>query len=217
MLAVSVLLIDDHELLAQTLALALRAEGLVVEAPPVTSPEAVLAAAERVHPDLVLLDLDLGAMGSGVSLVAPLLALGAEVVILSGATDALRLAEGIEAGASAWVSKAAPFPQLLGAVRAAAGGAGLLSATERSDLLVALQRRRAEERARLAPFERLTPRERQVLAALVAGRPAEGIAKDLVVSLATVRSQIRSLLLKLGVHSQLAAVAMARCAGWPGG
>ena len=49
------------------------------------------------------------------------------------------------------------------------------------------------------------------------GRPAEGIAKDLVVSLATVRSQIRSLLLKLGVHSQLAAVAMARCAGWPGG
>jgi DNA-binding NarL/FixJ family response regulator len=53
-----------------------------------------------------------------------------------------------------------------------------------------------------------------VLAGLLAGEPAEAIAHRSYVSLATVRSQIRAILLKLGVNSQLAAVAMAREAGW---
>ena len=49
----------------------------------------------------------------------------------------------------------------------------------------------------------------------MAGESAETIAEQVVVSLTTVRSQIRAILLKLGVNSQLAAVALAREAGWP--
>jgi DNA-binding NarL/FixJ family response regulator len=191
---------------------------MVVAIAPVTSPQAVVSAAALARPDLILLYLDLGAgAGSGVALVEPLRALGARVVILTGALSRLRVAEAVEAGAVGWVSKAAPLPALLRAVRAAAAGIPLLPAHERSALLVELARHRAEQRSRFAPFERLTPRERQVLAALVRGRSADGIAEDLVVSIATVRSQIRAVLLKLGVHSQLAAVALARHAGWPGG
>lgn len=65
-----------------------------------------------------------------------------------------------------------------------------------------------------ADFERLAPRERDVLAALPEGQPAERIAVDAVVSVTTVRTRIRSVLTKLGANSQLAAVAKARRAGW---
>lgn len=53
-----------------------------------------------------------------------------------------------------------------------------------------------------------------MLAALCAGQSADPIASESVVSMATVRSQIHSLLQKLGVHSQIGAVAAARQAGW---
>jgi DNA-binding NarL/FixJ family response regulator len=63
--------------------------------------------------------------------------------------------------------------------------------------------------ARYVALMQLTASERRVLYFLTTGRAAQDIAKELVVSLATVRSHIRSILRKLGVRSQLAAVAMA--------
>ena len=59
----------------------------------------------------------------------------------------------------------------------------------------------------------LTSSERRVLYFLTVGRSAQEIADELVVSLATVRSHIRSVLRKLGVRSQLAAVAVANSRG----
>ena len=56
----------------------------------------------------------------------------------------------------------------------------------------------------------LTAREREVLDGLVAGKRAAAIAEESVVSLATVRAQIRAILAKLGVSSQLEAVALVR-------
>jgi DNA-binding NarL/FixJ family response regulator len=67
---------------------------------------------------------------------------------------------------------------------------------------------------RFAGFERLTPRERQVLVALMSGSTAQEISKASYVSVPTVRSQIRSILSKLGVSSQLAAVVLAYRSGW---
>lgn len=64
-------------------------------------------------------------------------------------------------------------------------------------------------------FGRLTAREKHVLLRLIEGLSADAVARESVVSVATVRSQIRSVLAKLGVHSQLEAVALARRVGWP--
>ena len=63
---------------------------------------------------------------------------------------------------------------------------------------------------RLSPFLILTPREQWVLAELMEGRTGDAIAKANWIALSTVRSQIKSILQKLGVNSQLAAVALAR-------
>ena len=63
-------------------------------------------------------------------------------------------------------------------------------------------------------FATLTDRESVVLAELLEGHCAEEIAKAAFLSISTIRSQIKSILQKLGVNSQLAAVALARRAGW---
>ena len=73
---------------------------------------------------------------------------------------------------------------------------------------------RAARSKDLAPFKTLTPRERAVLAALAQGQRAETIAAAAFLSEATVRSQIRGVLAKLGVNSQLEAVALAWTVGW---
>ena len=71
---------------------------------------------------------------------------------------------------------------------------------------------------RIIPFRRLdwlSARERVVLIHMMHGRSACDIAALDYVTVSTVRSQIRSILMKLGVSSQLAAVAHAYAACWP--
>ena len=209
------LIVEDHELLSGTLVLALRQRGLQVEA--VTGPDAavVVARAAQLAPVLVLLDLDLGpALGDGVDLVRPLVDAGARVVIMSGDTNRARLGACVEAGASGVVSKASKFDDLVEAVEHSAQGGQLLREDERQSLLAELRASRRATQQRLAPFATLSPREQAVLARLMAGESAETIAERSYVSLATVRSQIRAVLQKLNVNSQLAAVALAREAGW---
>lgn len=214
-MATRVLIVEDHALLAQSLTVALQADGLTVERCQDLDGGAILASAERFSPAVVLLDLDIGGeLGDSLSLIAPLQALGARVVMLTGVTDRRRLAACVEAGAIGLVSKAEPFDRLIDGVREAVELGTLLSPGQRDQLLDELRRQRREDRERLAVFQTLTTREQQVLDALMDGRPAETIASDWVVSVATVRSQIRSLLQKLGVNSQLAAVALARKADW---
>lgn len=88
------------------------------------------------------------------------------------------------------------------------------SPSQRRELQAVLAERRNRLAELRAPFDQLTPREEVVLAGLVRGLSAPCIADEAMVSAATVRTQIRSILLKLGVHSQLAAVSLARRARW---
>ena len=211
-----VLLIEDHGLLADSLQFALQAEGLDASKLPPTEPEAVLAQAQEAQPDIVLLDLDLGwGDKDGTDMVRPLREIGATVVMLTGVTDRARLGACLEAGAVGIISKALPFDQVLDAVREAVELGSLTTPAQRDALLDELRRQRLEDRKRREPFERLTPREQSVLAGLVEGKSAEMIAHESFVSLATVRSQIRAILQKLQVGSQLEAVAVARRNNWP--
>ena len=144
----------------------------------------------------------------------PLTQLGARVLVVSGTADRLRLAETVEKGAVGFLSKTVPFEQLLRAVLDVVAQRPVLSTARRYELMTDLRSARATRSKELAPFKTLTPKERAVLSALAQGQRAETIATDSVVSSATVRSQIRSLLAKLGVNSQLEAVALAWTVGW---
>jgi DNA-binding NarL/FixJ family response regulator len=215
--AARVLVIDDHALLAETLAAELRHAGCAVAAVRGTTAAAVLAAVDDFGPDVALLDLYLdSAGGTSLPMIAPLVDRGVEVLVLTGATDELVLAQCIEAGAAAVLSKAAHFDVLLTTVIDAAHHHRVQPMAEHAEMLVRLRQAREAEWARLGPFQRLTPGESAVLVGLIEGRTAAEIAEQRTVSLATVRSQIRAILVKLDVTSQLAAVALAHRAGWTG-
>ncbi len=213
-----ILIVEDHELLAQILVHALQREGLYADGIETNSVEEVIETARRFEPTVVLLDADLGhPIGSGLPLIGPLTELGASIVILTGGTDRLVHAELVQAGAVGVVTKDQPFPVLLRALEDVTQQGSLLGSDERHSLIAELRMQRLEERTRLAPFERLTPRERQVLHGILDGLRAAEIADRSFVSVDTVRSQIRAILVKLGVSSQLAAAALARQAGWDAG
>lgn len=211
---VSVLIVEDHALLAQTLVIALNAEGCRAHVAELIGPAHLLQQVRTHRPGVVLLDLDLGALGDGVDLVQPLTALGARVLVVSGTTDRLRLAETLELGAVGFLSKQEPFEQLLSTILAVAAQRPVLSTALRYQLMAELRTARTARSKDLAPFTALTPKERVVLSAMTQGQRAEAIAAVAVVSQATVRTQIRGVLAKLGVTSQLEAVALAWTVGW---
>ncbi|MGH9068195.1 MAG: response regulator transcription factor [Acidimicrobiales bacterium] len=206
-----VLLVEDHSLLAESLRICLAGEGYEVEVAPVGSREEVVAAARRLMPDAVLLDASLGhPIGDGLSLVEPLCRTGAAVVVVSGTTEPARVAACIEAGAAGFVSKSRPLDELVAVVADAVARLPLMADEERARLGAELD----EHRRRQGGLARLTTRETTVLRALMDGKAVVAIAAGGFVSPGTVRSQIRAILTKLEVNSQLAAVAVARRAGW---
>jgi DNA-binding NarL/FixJ family response regulator len=210
-----VLIVEDHALVAIGLQLALTARGWDVESTDGPTAADVIEHAQRFQAQCVLLDIGLGeGVGSGIDLVAPLCATGAEVVMLTAETRRGVLAACLEEGAAGWLGKDTFLDEVVSALNDVLAGTPLIGCAAREVMIDELRIERAGLRKALTPFERLTLREREVLAALVDGLSAEEIAETQFVALTTVRSQIRSVLQKLGVRSQLAAVAHANRVGW---
>jgi DNA-binding NarL/FixJ family response regulator len=210
-----VLIVEDHALVALSLQIALTARDWIVETTDGPCPAAILEHARRFGPRSVLLDIRLGpSVGCGIDLIAPLRATGAEVVMLTAETDPAVLASCVEAGAAGWIGKDASLDTVEAALGDVREGVPLIGRAVREAILDELRVHRATVRSALTPFEQLSQREREVLALLIDGLAAEEIADAKFVALTTVRSQIRSVLRKLGVNSQLAAVAKANRVGW---
>lgn len=206
-----VVVVDDHPLVGAALVAALRTRGLDAR----HVDPADLGDGPGAGPGLVVLDLDLGrdAHGrvlDGVALVPDLREAGWAVLVLSGTADRERFGAAVAAGALGWLRKSARFDALLDGVVAAADGRPVLDPAERERVLAEHRSRHRERSALQERWARLTPREREVLGRLAAGQRAAAIAAESVVSLATVRTQIRSVLTKLEVGSQLEAVALAQ-------
>ena len=214
----SVLLVDDHAVIASPMLMALQANGFgpVVAADVEDLSEAsVTALAASVRPDIVLLDLHLGEDRLGLPMIAPLVDLGAKVILFTASDDPRMLATGLRSGAEAVIDKAMPFHRLIAALTELAAGRALMADDERAILLDVLEANFAEEDALRRPFQTLTAREDQVLRHLIDGRSPKQIARDEGISVSTVRGHIDRVLAKLGVSSQREALAAARAAGWP--
>jgi DNA-binding NarL/FixJ family response regulator len=209
----SVCVVDDHPLIAGALRAGLEAAGCDVRVVLPDEPSSTLDAVLAREDDLVVLDLDLGAF-SGAPLAVELAAVDRRVIMLTASDDRITRAELLEAGAEAVLSKVAPLEATIRDLRAALAGLPLTPPGERASLLAELEDHRQGLAAARAPFERLSPREVQVLRALCAGATANEIAEREVVGLATIRTHIRGILTKLDVRHQLAAVALAHRVGW---
>lgn len=210
-----VLIVDDHILLAQSLCQILIDEELAVSVSVASTGDELMAeVSEAADRTLVLLDLSLSEeLGNGLQLIPDLLAAGAVVVVLTGSTDAVTLGECFEAGAVGIIDKALPVERVVALVHTSLSGKPL-DTNRRHDLLTDMRLARQRKYAAQAPFRALTNKECLVLEYLGDGLNAQEIAQAMFVSLSTVRTHVQSVLLKLGVHSQLAAVAMAHERQW---
>jgi DNA-binding NarL/FixJ family response regulator len=210
----SVVIVEDHLLLAETLRAALVGHGISAEIIAPAPTEALVDAIRSIRPTLVLLDLDLGDYGNTTAAIGPATAAGTRVLVVSGTTDRERMALAFEAGAFGYHAKADGFEPLVSKTAAALASATPLDDVLRRGLRAELARIRRDRAVALGPFQRLTDRERDTLLALSTGRSVHEIAVEWVVSEATVRSHVRGVLAKLDAPSQLAAVAMALRSGW---
>jgi DNA-binding NarL/FixJ family response regulator len=210
-----VLVIDDHELFSTSLRLALRGHGFAARQLHIQSLVELRKQIGHHPPGLAVLDLDLGhdehgRWLNGVELIDPLRAAGWQVLVVSGSVDTPRVAAAIAAGAVGSVPKSSSFRALLEVVMAAASGQPVMAEAERAQWLAQHESQQEQQREVAGKLARLSGREREVLELLVEGRRAAEIAQRFVVSMTTVRTQIRNLLAKLEVSSQLEAVALVR-------
>jgi DNA-binding NarL/FixJ family response regulator len=119
-------------------------------------------------------------------------------------------AAAVAAGALGVVSKSSSFDVLLAALAAVVAGDDVMSPGVRHDLIAIHRDNQSRSRQWIRCLERLSPREREVLELLEHGYRITAIAEHFVVSKNTVRTQIRGILVKLDVNSQLEAAAFIR-------
>src|SRR5438034_1160635 len=119
-------------------------------------------------------------------------------------------AERICAAASAWARKDESFNHLLRVVRGTARGETWLPPAETGTVVRMLMRAQNQQQEQNTLLAALTPREREILACLADGADRRDVAEQLYLSANTVRTHLRNLMAKLGVHSTLEAVAMIR-------
>lgn len=201
---IRVLVVDDHEVLASSLAMVLDAEPDIVTAGVAHTLDQARMSVRTVQPDVILLDHRMPD-GDGVSAIPELRALRPDmgiVVLTASAADHVLMAA-IEAGASGFLSKTRSIDEVTAAVRAAAAGESVISPEMLARLLPRFQRTGSHGSADL------TERERDVLALVAEGLSNAAIAERLVVSVHTVRNHIASLSAKLGAHSKLEALSIA--------
>ncbi len=211
-------IVDDHTLFAESLAITFESEGYPVRQVRVSDAGAslatVLSSLLRSRPRVTLLDLDLGHVGDGMRLITPLAEAGVAVVVVTGANERARWGECLRRGAKAVMLKSSPLEELVGAVRRVRDGLPLMTPEDRHELIELAMHDLAELGTVRARLERLTRREQEILGELMHGHQVRDIAKRSVVSEATVRTQVKSILAKLETSSQIAAVGAAHKVGW---
>ena len=209
----TILVVAGHELVGSALALALRSRGFAADRVAVEDLAERLTA-PALPGGLVLLDLGAGDGLDSARLVPACRRAGWRVLLLADPEGDARqetgVAAAVTAGAVGWVAKDAAFDVLVYRAVRAVQGRPLLADEDRRRLRHLAGELRRETEAIERRWERLTPREREILQCLQSGMRPSAIATQSCVSIATVRTQIRSILAKLEVGSQLEAAALAR-------
>lgn len=201
---IRIVVADDHPIVRTGIIALFAPEDDIDVVAEAATPDEAVAAAERMIPDVVLMDLQFGASANsgGADATRRIRALDAApyVLVLTNYDSDGDILGAVEAGASGYLLKDAPPHELITAVRAAATGESALAPVIATRLM---------DRMR-APQASMSARELQVLELVAAGCSNSDIAAELFVSDTTVKSHLAHIFTKLGVSSRTAAVSRAR-------
>jgi DNA-binding NarL/FixJ family response regulator len=205
-----VLVVDDHEMFSEALAMLLtRQPDVVLVGSARDAEEAMrLIDVDEIEPDVVLMDLDLpGIDGIQATRRIREMSPDAKVVVLTAMQDPEIIADALAAGACGYVPKTRAVDELMDIVRRAAAGELVMPERDLAPVIEQLRNGRAPQGERL--LRRLTPRESEILRTLAAGETTSQVAEQLGISALTVQSHVKNILAKLGVHSKIEAVTLA--------
>ncbi len=174
----------------------------------------LVTAIRHARPAVVILNLDLGEGKDGCHLIEPIVASGAVVIGVTANSDRSRWGECLVRGACTVVSQEMPLSTVTSAIRRIRGGSLVMPREEFLGLVRRYHEADHGRSALRARLERLTPREGEILGSLMAGRSVSHIARTRFLAESTVRTQVKSILAKLEVSSQIAAVGLAHHAQW---
>jgi DNA-binding NarL/FixJ family response regulator len=209
--------VEDHPVVAEGLSALLEDSPDLSVAACVPSVASTASVIETVAADVAVIDFHLPD-GDGVDAADRIRAHSPRTaIVFLSADDSDEVLHGaIEAGASSSLLKSATGKEIVDAIRSAAAGEMLIPA-ETITRLLARERESAREHTRHAALlDSLTPREQEILTLMILGADNRTVADRLCISYATVRTHVRSILVKLGARSRLEAVAKATQWGFGG-
>ncbi|TQN37446.1 LuxR family two component transcriptional regulator [Blastococcus colisei] len=198
---IKVLVVDDHPVVRGGLVGWLAAQpDLEVVGEAADGLEALAAVAEHA-PDVVLMDLRMPRM-DGVAATGRIAAThpGVRVLVLTTYDTDSDIVRAVESGATGYLLKDTPLPQLAQAVRAAARGETVLAPPVAARLV---------SRMRAPAAEAPTARELEVLAGVARGSTNAEIGRELFIGEATVKTHLLRVFAKLGVDDRTRAVMVA--------
>ena len=207
---ISVLLVEDHVLVAEGLAAMLNATGDIrVVGTAATTTDAVRLAAEE-QPAVVVMDSHLPD-GAGADIAGRIRDQQPQVAIvfLSADESEAAMIAAVRAGACAYLPKSRATADVVEAVRRAVQGEMLIPAGQLARLLARSHEMARDDHERRRLRDALTPREKEVLALMAEGLDNRAIAADLGIGFTTVRGHVQNILEKLDAHSKLEALACA--------
>ncbi len=192
---IRVLIADDHAVVRQGLRTFLELHDDIEVVGEAADGEEAVAAVSRTAPDVALVDLVMPRLG-GIDAIRRIRhdSPATRVLVLTSFADDQSVLPALRAGAAGYLLKDVQPRELVGAIRTIHGGEALLAPAVATRLVEQL----GAEEPPLEPDDRLTPREREVLAELARGLPNKLIALELGVSERTVKTHVSNILGKLG-------------------
>ena len=209
---VRVLIADDHPVFRFGLRTLLKADPAMEVVGEAMNGEDAIAQAASLHPDVILMDLNMPEM-NGIEAIRRILADHPQVhiLVLTMFEDDDSVFAAMRAGARGYLLKGAEGAETLQAIHIVSSGEAIFSPAIAQRLMQYFGAPRLPGPSQ--PFPDLTEREREVLALIAQGYTNQAIAEQLVISPKTVRNHISSIFSKLQVTSRLEAILRAKDAG----
>jgi two-component system, NarL family, response regulator LiaR len=203
---IRVLIVDDHAVVREGLELFLAERpGDIEVVGQAADGEDALPLAQKLKPDVILMDLMMPRMG-GIEATRRLKEAGvtSRVLMLTTFADDQQVRDAIQAGAIGYLLKDVQRSDLLAAIRAAADGRATLHPEAQQRLL-----RQLTTPAPASPIDALTDREKDVLRLIARGKSNKAIANTLKLSVGTVKGYVSAILAKLGARDRTQAALIA--------
>jgi DNA-binding NarL/FixJ family response regulator len=207
---IQVLIVDHHRMFAEGLEMLLAGEANVEVIGAVRTGEDALEVILHAPPDVVLMEIHLPGM-DGIDATREIRAASpsTQVLIVAAVQDPAEMAAALIAGACGFIAKTQPADDLVGLIRRAAAGDVILPSEGLQTVLEGLRSTHRVRSDAQRLLNLLTGREVALLELMAEGLTTREAAERLSISQLTVRTHVKNIFAKLGVHSKLEAVTFA--------